>query len=193
MSFRRLLSISLLLFASVAVTRDASASEAAPAEGGRTALIVASSLALGLGGTATGVLYAREWMDERGCSLDGGGCKSGRTAPIALAAYASIVTLTPSVPRFYMGDIKGGLVFTGVRGAAVATAIFAGGSKNEAVSFYSIVLGGVLVPLIVGVIDLSTTPEAAPEPRVGIRGFAAVPLVDAHRAHGGVLSMEGAF
>jgi hypothetical protein len=173
----------------------------AASDGGRSAVVIASSLAFGLAGTGTALLYANGWMNaQHGCgdmaSGGSGGCgQAGWTAAGPLLAYASVVTFTPSIPRFYMGDIKGGLLFTSVRGVAVATAIFAGGSKNDAVAAYAVGGLGVLLPIIVGVIDLATTPQAAapPPPHVGLRSVSAAPVMDGHRAHGALFSVEAAF
>ncbi len=123
---------------------------------GRKAALIASSLVFGLGTMASGTTYLLNIAD-RGvgdCSLLES-CNN-RQAATALYAMGAIMTFTPSIPRFVVGDVGMGLLWTGLRGGsfALGTAINWGSDG----AFMPITFA-FLAPLTLGIIDLATTPH----------------------------------
>lgn len=123
---------------------------------GRKAALIASSLVFGLGTLASGSTYAVKIAD-RGigdCSLLES-CGNRDAAP-ALYAMGAIMTFTPSIPRFVVGDVGMGLLWTGLRGGsfALGTAINWGSDG----AFMPITFA-FIAPLTLGIIDLATTPH----------------------------------
>ena len=68
----------------------------------------------------------------------------------------AIMTFTPSIPRFVVGDVGMGLLWTGLRGGsfALGTAINWGSDG----AFMPITFA-FIAPLTLGIIDLATTPH----------------------------------
>lgn len=123
---------------------------------GRKAALIASSLVFGLGTLASGTTYVLN-IAERGvgdCSLLES-CNNRKAAP-ALYAMGAILTFTPSVPRFVVGDVGMGLLWTGLRGGsfALGTAINWGSEG----AFMPLTFA-FIAPLTLGIIDLATTPH----------------------------------
>lgn len=123
----------------------------------RKGALIASSLVFGLGTLATGTTYVIH-VAKRGvgdCALLEG-C-GDRDALPALYAMGAIMTFTPSVPRFVVGDWGMGLLWTGLRGGsfALGSAINWGSDGGEIMP----VTFAFLAPLTLGIIDLATTPH----------------------------------
>jgi hypothetical protein len=123
----------------------------------RKGALIASSLIFSLGTVASGTSYVLS-VAENGtgdCALLEG-CGNRQGLP-ALYAMGAIMTFTPSIPRFVVGDWGMGLLWTGLRGGsfALGSAINwgpdAGGIMPVTFSF--------LAPLTLGIIDLATTPH----------------------------------
>lgn len=122
----------------------------------RKGALIASSLVFGLGTVATGTTYvlniARDGIGD--CSLLES-C-GNRDAAASLYAMGAIMTVTPSIPRFVVGDVGMGLLWTGLRGGswALGTAINWGPEGA-----FMPVTFAFLAPLTLGIIDLATTPH----------------------------------
>jgi len=123
---------------------------------GRKGALIASSLVFGLGTLAAGSTYLLN-IAERGngnCPLLEG-CENRDALP-SLYALGAIMTVTPSIPRFVVGDVGMGLLWTGLRGGsfALGTAIDWGPDG----AFMPITFA-FIAPLTLGIIDLATTPH----------------------------------
>lgn len=122
----------------------------------RKGALIASSLVFGLGTLAAGSTYLLNIAD-RGigdCSLLES-CGNRDAAP-ALYALGAIMTVTPSIPRFVVGDVGMGLLWTGLRGGsfALGTAINWGSDGAFMPATFAFI-----APLTLGIIDLATTPH----------------------------------
>lgn len=122
----------------------------------RKGALIASSLVFGLGTLASGTTYLLN-VAERGtggCALIEG-CGNHEALP-ALYAMGAIMTVTPSIPRFVVGDVGMGLLWTGLRGGsfALGTAIDWGPDGG-----FMPVTFAFIAPLTLGIIDLATTPH----------------------------------
>jgi hypothetical protein len=132
-----------------------------PRDPARTGALIASSLVFGLGtATAGGVYLASVVKPERTtCDAWGtGGCSTTTTEPNKAALYAmgGIMTVTPSIPRYVVGDVGLGLLFTALRGGSFAAGAFVDWKdKTYAVP----TMFAFVVPLTLGIVDLATTPR----------------------------------
>ena len=123
----------------------------------RKGALIASSLVFGLGTVAAGSTYLVSIAD-RGvgdCALLEG-CGNKQALP-ALYTMGAVMTFTPSIPRFVVGDWGMGLLWTGLRGGsfALGSAINWGSDGGEIMP----VTFSFLAPLTLGIIDLATTPH----------------------------------
>lgn len=123
---------------------------------GRKAALIASSLVFGLGTVAAGSTYVVN-ISERGvgdCALLEG-CNNRESLP-PLYALGAIMTFTPSIPRFVVGDWGMGLLWTGLRGGSFALGSAINWGPDGAMMPITFSL---LAPLTLGIIDLATTPH----------------------------------
>jgi hypothetical protein len=123
----------------------------------RKGALIASSLIFSLGTVAAGSTYlvnvAKHGVGD--CALlEGCGSRNGLPA---LYAMGAIMTVTPSIPRFVVGDWGMGLLWTGLRGGSfvLGSAINWGPDANAIMP----VTFSLLAPLTLGIIDLATTPH----------------------------------
>jgi hypothetical protein len=122
----------------------------------RKGALIASSLVFGLGTVAAGTTYVVN-IAERGvgdCALLEG-CGNKQALP-ALYAMGAIMTLTPSIPRFVVGDWGMGLLWTGLRGGSFALGSAINWGSDGAIMPITF---SFLAPLTLGIIDLATTPH----------------------------------
>lgn len=178
----------------------------------RKAALIGSAIGFGVGGGIAGIMYLVQYNEERdnchdyryvrysdGTSRyerDSSGCTGGG-ARASLITYGAIVTFLPSIPRFVVGDTTKGLVYTGLRGAAFATAALVNWGDNNDSRWQGPFLLGFVAPVTLGIIDLATTPhreDLAEKEKAGITGIAPVAVTDKKgRAHGVLFAMEGRF
>lgn len=123
----------------------------------RKGALIASSLVFGLGTVASGSTYLVKVLDGGvgDCALLEG-CRNRDALP-ALYAMGAIMTFTPSIPRFVVGDWGMGLLWTGLRGGSFAL----GSAINwgEDAGAIMPITFSFLAPLTLGIIDLATTPH----------------------------------
>lgn len=133
-----------------------------PSDPARTGALIGASLVFGLGTLASGIAYIGSvTSDERDCRPDGSGyvyCPSRPREPSKPALYTmgGIMTFAPSVPRYVVGDVGMGLLFTGLRGGSFAAGAFIDWDDE---SYVLPVTFAFVVPLALGVVDLATTPR----------------------------------
>jgi hypothetical protein len=127
----------------------------------RTGALIASSLVFGLGTAVAGTAYVVSVADRSTTTCDSwgtGGCQTRSSEPNKPALYAmgGIMTVTPSIPRYVVGDVGLGLLFTALRGGSFAAGAFV--DWKDKTSATPVMLAFV-VPLAIGVVDLATTPH----------------------------------
>lgn len=123
-------------------------------DGGRKAAIITAPIVYGLGAFVAGVSYLGNKAD---CSWSdrGSSCRDGTTS---LIAYTGITAVVPSIPRFVVGDVGRGLLYTGLRGASVTTAALVDwGDSHD--SWMGPFLLGFAAPVALAVVDMATTPH----------------------------------
>jgi hypothetical protein len=126
----------------------------APDPARRSAILV-SSLLFGIGTVAAGGAYVTANRDARGHCALAGSCRpfGAKAAMFALGAFE---TFPASVPRYVVGDVGMGLLFTGLRGTS-----FAVGSlidfKDK--SYVLPVTLAVVAPITLSIVELATTPH----------------------------------
>jgi hypothetical protein len=171
---------------------------------GRTAALIASSLVFGIGTLSAGGAYLASADLGRDCSTgDATGlatrCSRGPSAP-ALYAMGAFMTVTPSVPRYVVGDLGPGLLFTGLRGGSFA--LGAGVDWDDDSHVLPVMLAFV-VPTALGVVDLATTPhredlaarapEATATARLTLDGLGPTATLDASGRLAPALGAMGRF
>jgi hypothetical protein len=125
---------------------------------GRKAALIASSLIFSLGTVAAGSSYlisiADRGIDNDRCSLlESCGNKQ---AAASLYAMGGIMTFTPSIPRFVVGDWGMGLLWTGLRAGSFALGTAVNWGSDGA---FMPITFAFIAPLTLGIIDLATTPH----------------------------------
>jgi hypothetical protein len=170
----------------------------------RTGALIASSVVWGVGTFVSGIAYLVQYAsDECTSTYDSSGSWTGdschhKSTTGALVTYGAIVSITPSIPRFVVGDTSKALIYTGLRAASVLVASVVDWGKNDATSWEMPFLLGFAAPIALGIVDLATTPhredleEKAAQAR-GIIGFGAAPVADRRGTHGAMVSLEGRF
>lgn len=121
---------------------------------GRRAALIASSIVFGLGTVGAGVAYAVSTIDVGSCQ-NGLVCRAEPSKP-ALYALGANLTITPSIPRFVVGDYGYALLFAALRGGS-----FAAGTMidwKDKTYFLPVTLA-FIAPLTLGIVDLATTPH----------------------------------
>ncbi|MDI1449235.1 hypothetical protein [Polyangium sp. 6x1] len=119
----------------------------------RRGALIASSIIFGLGTVTTGAAYLISLGVNAACGATDG-CVEPSKSP--LYAMGAILTITPSVPRFVVGDWGKGLLYTALRGGS-----FAAGTMIEWDDPTHLVplTFAFLAPLTLGIVDLATTPH----------------------------------
>jgi hypothetical protein len=125
----------------------------APDPARRNALIF-SSITFGLGTALTGVAYLASTAASAICDF-GDSCRA-EPSQGALWAMGAILTVTPSIPRFVVGDVGAGLLYTGVGAGS-----FAGGVLVdwEDPTYLVPFMFAFVAPLTLGIVNLATTPH----------------------------------
>ncbi|MBK9258776.1 MAG: hypothetical protein IPM54_02955 [Polyangiaceae bacterium] len=126
----------------------------APDPARRNALI-ASSIVFGLGTMLSGTAYTVSAMTSSMCNEWSGVMCSGPSKP-ALYAMGTFLTITPSIPRFVVGDYGKAILYTALRGGSFAAGAFV--DWNDPTYLVPITLS-FIAPLTLGIIDLATTPH----------------------------------
>lgn len=127
----------------------------------RTGALVASSVVFGLGTAITGGAFLVSVLkrSETTCDTWGtGACTTSRPEPNTTALYAmgGLMTFTPSLPRYVVGSVGLGLLFTALRGGSFAAGAFVDWKdKSGAVP----ATFAFVIPLALGIVDLATTPH----------------------------------
>jgi hypothetical protein len=180
----------------------------------RKAAVIGASIGFGVGGGVAGIMYLVQNSEERSrCGYrtvtysDGSfgterdDCSSGG-ARASLLTYGAIVTFLPSLPRFVVGDTTKGLIYTGLRGAAFATAALVNWGDDGDTKWQGPFLLGFVAPVTLGIIDLATTPhredlvekEKAAMRKPGISGVTPIAMTEKNgKTHGALVSLEGRF
>jgi hypothetical protein len=167
----------------------------------RKGALIATPIGWGIGTLVLGVGYLSE-KGSSSCTYSGSGgytCAQRDGMPW-LVSYDLSMTITPSIPRWAVGDTTGALVFSALRGASVLAASAIDWNKS---AFGPTVLG-FLVPVTLGVFDIALTPhredlQPARDTHATARGpsivaFDASPVSGAdHRVNGGMLRLGAIF
>ncbi|MGZ3421888.1 MAG: hypothetical protein ACXWUG_00180 [Polyangiales bacterium] len=179
----------------------------------RTAALIGSSIGFGVGAGVAGLVYLIAWTDEQDhCNkthsvytgsgtyetqADNSKCGSSRAS---LVTYGAIMTFIPSVPRFVVGDTTKGLIYTGLRGAAISVAALVNWGDNSDTKWQGPFLLGFAAPLTLAIIDLATTPhredleDSKPTVKAGVKSLSPVAVGDGNgHVSGGMLAMGGLF
>jgi len=169
----------------------------------RSGALIASAIVFGVGGGVAGIVYLEQYYNKK-CTYAydstsyryNESCTSDHSnARTALLTYGALVTLTPSIPRFVVGDTTKGLIYTGLRVGSFATAALVNwGDGND--SWTGPFLLGFIAPITLGIVDLATTPhrEDIEAAHAGITSIAPVAVADPkHGATGALLSVQGLF
>ncbi len=174
----------------------------------RTGALIASAVGFGVGTAVSGIYYLVQWgrendrcgqsrFDYRSNTYyeDNSACGTSRAS---LVTYAVIVSIVPSVPRFVVGDTTKGLIYTGLRAAAVTSAALINWGSDSDTKWQGPFLLGFAAPITLGIIDLATTPHREDleekTAKAGITQIAPIALTDrSGHTHGGVLSLGGIF
>lgn len=135
-----------------------------PPDPARRAAIITSSLLFGLGTVGAGSAFVVSVAVDR-------------PSEPALYTLGGVLTLSPSLPRFVVGDWGVGLLLTAVRGGSFAAGAFVDW-KDE--TYILPTMLSFVVPFTVGIVDLATTPKRKrPEPQVGKHVASSVRLTGA--------------
>ncbi|WP_136927886.1 hypothetical protein [Polyangium fumosum] len=120
----------------------------------RRGALIASSIIFGLGTVTTGAAY----LISLGASAACGATEACSVEPSKSALYAmgAILTITPSVPRFVVGDWGKGLLYTALRGGSFAAGTMIDWDDPTRLVPLTFAF---LVPLTLGIVDLATTPH----------------------------------
>lgn len=168
----------------------------------RKAALLASTIFFGVGTGVAGIVYLVQWGNDRTTVCDTGtGCRRVDADPgrarASLMTYGAILTLTPSIPRFVVGDTTRGLVYTGLRVASFAAAALIDWGSNSDTKWQGPVLLGFAAPLTLGIIDLATTPhreDLIEREKEGVTGFGVAPIASKDgKAQGAYVSLQGKF
>lgn len=111
---------------------------------GRTGALIASSLVFGLGTAAAGTAYLGSLVTD------------GEPSTPALVAMGLFLTAPPSVPRFVVGQVGMGLLWTALRGGSFALGTMVDWDDDTYMLPATLAF---IVPLTLGIVDLATTPH----------------------------------
>ena len=171
----------------------------------RKAALLASTIFFGVGTGVAGIVYLIQWEgnDSYSCAsgYSGGSptyasaCrKDPARSRASLMTYGAIITLTPSIPRFVVGDASKGLIYTGLRVASFAVAALVDWGDKSDTKWQGPFLLGFAAPLTLGIIDLATTPHREDlVEKEGVTGFGVVPVAQGGKTNGALVSLQGLF
>jgi len=181
----------------------------------RKAAQIGASIGFGVGAGIAGIMYMVQYSEEQdrcrygryvqysdGTSSYERQDNCGGGARASLITYGAIVTFLPSLPRFVVGDTTKGLIYTGLRGAAFATAALVDWGDDGDTKWQGPFLLGFVAPITLGIIDLATTPhredlvekEKAALRKPGINGVMPIAMTEKNgQTHGALLSLQGRF
>lgn len=166
----------------------------------RKAALLASTIFFGVGTGIAGVVYLIQWGNDHTTVCNStDGCRRVDADPArartSLMTYGAILTLTPSIPRFVVGDTTRGLVYTGLRVASFAAAALIDWGNNSDTKWQGPALLGFAAPLTLGIIDLATTPHREDlVEKEGVTGFGVAPIATKDgKAQGALVSLQGKF
>jgi hypothetical protein len=111
----------------------------------RTGALIASSLVFSLGPVAAGTAY-----------LGSLGTGDGDPSKPALFALGLFLTAPPSVPRFVVGQVGMGVLWTALRGGSFALGTMIDWEDDTYLLPATLAF---IVPLTLGIVDLATTPH----------------------------------
>jgi hypothetical protein len=126
----------------------------APDPSRRNALI-ASSIVFGLGTMFSATAYSVSVMTSGLCDSRMTTWCNEPSKP-ALYAMGAFLTLTPSIPRFVVGDYGKGILYTALRGGSFAAGALV--DWNDPTHLVPLTFT-FIAPLTLGIIDLVTTPH----------------------------------
>lgn len=110
----------------------------------RTGALIASSLVFGLGTAAAGTAYLGSLVTD------------GEPSTPALVAMGLFLTAPPSVPRFVVGQVGMGVLWTALRGTSFALGTMIDWEDDTYMLPMTLAF---IVPLTLGIVDLATTPH----------------------------------
>jgi hypothetical protein len=179
-------------------------------DGERTALLAVSATGLAVGSLLLGGLYAAEMSKQISCQSQyvdyvtyGSGAYSYSrnqdcgTPLIPLLGYGATMALVPSIPRLALGDGRGWIWSSAIAGSIAIGKITDMATASDSTIGWGGAIFGYLIPTALGIVDLATTPHRedlrARSAGARITSIAPVVLSDRSGAHGGALSLAGAF
>ena len=165
--------------------RPAHAEEGSDAE--RTGALIGASIGFGLGTpiTGAGFFVAANPYCERNCS-------NGRAGARALLfAYGFHLVVVPSIPRMVVGDWVGASLFMASRGVLFGVANAVDPFRSAGV----VLVAGVVAPIVLGIVDLATTPQriVSTKSRRRALGISPAPVLTRGDVTGGMLTVGGVF
>lgn len=180
-----MISLTALLLGAALGTADASSVDGPTyaSHPARTAMLATGWSLLGLNATIAPVGAVLAGLGNIDCRYS---CRDTRSAWLSTLP----MVFTPSLARWAVGDVKGALLFTGLRAASWTTAAVV--IQNTGRTEYSgtVFLSAFVVPLAIGVVDLATTPHredlAPTKSGLALHGIAPSPVLD---TKGGVNGM----
>ena len=155
----------------------------------RTAMLTTGWSLLGLNATITPVAAFAAGMAQMDCRY----CTKDTRRPWLTTLP---MVFTPSLGRWAVGDVKGALLFTGLRAASWTTAaLLVENTKRD--DHLPVFLTAYALPIALAVVDLVTTPhreELAAPKGTSLQGIAPSPVLDAKGGiHGITLDAAGVF
>lgn len=145
-----------VIYAPVKNPRQAMKPRWAPDPARRNALI-ASSIVFGLGTLLSGTAYTVSAMSSGLCNEFSSNTHScSNPSKPALYAMGTFLTVTPSIPRFVVGDYGKAFLYTALRGGSFAAGALV--DWNDPTYLVPITFS-FIAPLTLGIIDLATTPH----------------------------------
>jgi hypothetical protein len=129
-----------------------------PPDPARSGALIASSLIFGVGTLAAGTAYLASAIDDDDCLLPEG-CGRSEPSQAALYAMGALLTVPPSIPRYVVGEIGQGVLFTALRGGSFALGAMVDWEDD---SYTMPVMLAFVIPLSLGIVDLATTPRRDP-------------------------------
>jgi hypothetical protein len=194
------LSVASSAYADGAGQQEATPKHVGPYEddSGRSTALAAATVTWSLSLLTTSVGFLGSSLSESGNSTPWGTSPAGW-----LALYDLNMAVTPSIPRWIVGDTKGALLYTSIRGLSVGVASFIPLSNASGGAVLGVATLGFILPVILGVVDLATTPhredlegqdQARERKGPRITGIAPAAIEDPnHRLTGGIVRLSAGF